>query len=125
MRDVEWQHNALTELVVVETMHDRKALLIRDVDAVIALPGGCGTLEELFEAITAKRLGLFLKPIIIVNVDGYYDHLLKFLENSIEEKFMRESHRDCWIELKDVSQILTTIQNAPTWSEDAIKTATL
>ena len=125
MRDVEWQHNALTELVVVETMHDRKALLIRDVDAVIALPGGCGTLEELFEAITAKRLGLFLKPIIIVNVDGYYDHLLKFLETSIEEKFMRESHRDCWIELKDVSQILTTIQNAPTWSEDAIKTATL
>ncbi|HPV57420.1 MAG TPA: TIGR00730 family Rossman fold protein, partial [Tenuifilaceae bacterium] len=72
MDKVEWGHKNLTELILVKDMHERKRLLIEGVDAVVALPGGCGTLEELMEVITLKRLGKFTKPIIILNTDGFY-----------------------------------------------------
>lgn len=93
MKEVEWQHKHLTELILVEDMHERKRRFLIDVDAVVALPGGCGTFEELMEVITLKRLGVFIKPIIIVNQNGYYDHLVAMLEKAIEEKFMGEQHR--------------------------------
>ena len=68
-------------------MHERKKQFMVGVDALVALPGGCGTFEELMEAITLKRLGIFTKPIIILNLDGYYDPLLAMLDRSIEEGF--------------------------------------
>ena len=71
MTAVEWQHNGLSDLVLVEDMHERKRRFLVDVDAVIAFPGGCGTLEELLEVITLKRLGIFVKPILIFNQNGY------------------------------------------------------
>jgi len=73
MSDLEWGHPGLTELKLVDNMRERKHMMIEDVDAVIALPGGCGTLEELLEVITLKRLGIFLKPIILVNVRDFFD----------------------------------------------------
>ena len=65
-------------------------------DAVIALPGGCGTLEELLEIITWKQLGLYLNPIVILNTNGFFDPLLEMLENAIEGYFMRKQHGDIW-----------------------------
>ena len=73
MSDLEWGHTGLTELRLVDNMRERKQMMIENVDAVIALPGGCGTLEELLEVITLKRLGIFLKPIILVNVRSFFD----------------------------------------------------
>jgi hypothetical protein len=119
MADLEWAHNGLTELHIVQSMHERKHLMLDGVDAAIALPGGCGTLEELMEAITWKRLGIFIKPIIIVNTKGFFDPLLKLLENSISEKFMSEKHSTMWSVVNKVEDVIPAIKNAPLWSKDA------
>jgi uncharacterized protein (TIGR00730 family) len=72
MTDVEWQHPGLASLEIVEDMRERKHRLLTGSDAVVAMPGGCGTLEELFEAITLKRLGLYLNPIVLLNTNGFF-----------------------------------------------------
>ncbi|MEL6636812.1 MAG: TIGR00730 family Rossman fold protein [Bacteroidota bacterium] len=123
MTEVEWQHNGLTKLVLVNDMHERKRLFLEEVDAVVTLPGGCGTLEELLEVITLKRLGVFTRPIIIVNQDGYYDPLVTMLEKAISEKFMGEQHRDIWSVVDRVDRVLEAIAQAPPWQSDAIKRA--
>mgnify|MGYP000385153749 CR=1 FL=1 len=89
MVEQDWYHKGLTELIEVETMHERKQLMANLSDAVIALPGGCGTLEELLEIITWKQLGLYLNPIVILNINHYYDPLLELLRNAMNENFMR------------------------------------
>ena len=86
-----WHHTGLTRLVEVESMHERKQLMADLSDAVIALPGGCGTLEELLEVITWKQLGLYLNPIVILNTNGFFDPLLDQLKRAIDENFMRPS----------------------------------
>ena len=78
MTEVEWQHPGLASLEVVEDMRERKHRLLTGSDAVVALPGGCGTLEELFEALTLKRLGLYFNPIVLVNTNGFYAPLRAF-----------------------------------------------
>jgi len=123
MEKVEWGHKGLTELILVEDMHERKKLLVTNVDAVVALPGGCGTLEELMEVITLKRLGKFTKPIIILNLDGFYNPLVELLDRMIDEKFMRPEHRGIWRVVNRPEEILTAIENAPEWSEDKINIA--
>lgn len=85
MVDLEWAHPGVDELFITETMHERKMKLIEDVDGVIALPGGSGTLEELIETMTLKRLGLFLQPIILLNLHGFYDPLIQQYERCIDE----------------------------------------
>ena len=82
-------HPGLTKLHVVETMHERKALMAELSDAVIALPGGSGTLDELFELFTWKQLGLHRKPIGLLDVEGYWQPLLGFLEHAVNERFLR------------------------------------
>ena len=119
MKMVEWDHKGLNELIVVEDMAERKKQLI-EVDALVALPGGCGTFEELLEAISLKRLGRFTKPIIIVNHRGFYDPLIALFEKSIEEKFMRAEHRYIWTVIEDINDLMPAIQNAPEWGEEAI-----
>ena len=79
LKDIELYHPLVKDFIFVETMSERKKLLMKDTEGVIALPGGCGTLEELLEVITLKRLGRYLKPIIIVNHDGFYDSLIELL----------------------------------------------
>lgn len=123
MHEVEWQHKRINQLIVTKDMHERKKLLIEDSDALISLPGGCGTLEELLEAITLKRLGIFVKPIIIFNLDGFYDPLLDMLERCIAEQFMRAVHRDMWTVISQPEELLDAIHNAPGWESSAINFA--
>lgn len=78
MKQMKWAHQGIPELIEVKDMHERKNLMIKEVDAVVALPGGVGTLEELTEVITLKQLGQFFAPIIILNTDGFYNHLIGF-----------------------------------------------
>ena len=104
-------------------MHERKKQFMVGVDALITLPGGCGTFEELMEAITLKRLGIFTKPIVILNTDGYYDPMLAMMENAIKEGFMREEHRDIWTVLEDPEKVLEAIHRAKPWSKEAIRFA--
>ena len=123
MMEVEWGKTDITQLIEVEDMRERKKRLIEDVDAVIALPGGCGTLEELLEIITLKRLGKFTQPIIILNQDGFYDALNTLLEKMIDEKFMRPEHRDIWTFVSTVDEIIPAIHNAKPFTDNAIQIA--
>ncbi|MAW79960.1 MAG: TIGR00730 family Rossman fold protein [Parvularcula sp.] len=123
MYDLEWGHPGLTDLHLVNDLHERKRLMIDRADAVIALPGGCGTFEELFEAITWKRLGLFAKPIVIVNVRNYYKHAIALLEQAVRERFMNEKHLEMWSVADDVEDVLDKIKNAAPWSAEDRKFA--
>jgi uncharacterized protein (TIGR00730 family) len=91
--DREIGHTAITDLRVVGSMHERKALMTELSDAFVALPGGAGTLEELFEVYTWAQLGLHSKPCALLDVDGYYSGLASFLDHAVEERFLREEHR--------------------------------
>src|SRR4249919_2760530 len=117
MADLEWGHPGLTHLDLVEDM--RKHKLLSGSDAVIALPGGCGTLEELFEAITLKRLGLYFNPIVLLNTRNFYAPLQAFMQQVIEEKFMNSEHAAMWSLVDSVEAVLPTIQATPRWREDA------
>ena len=125
MKEVEWGHNGLTDMRLVDDMHERKRIMIESSHALIALPGGCGTLEELLEAITWKRLGLHTHPIIIVNTHGFYDPLLAQLERCIDERFMLPKHRNMWSAVSSVEEVLPALQNASAWSKDALHEARL
>lgn len=119
MKSVEWNHSGVSSMIYTSDMSERKKKLIENTDAVITLAGGCGTLEELLEVITLKRLGIFLKPIIIVNTNSYYDPLLEMFENMIDNKFLAERHRQIWSVVKTPAEIIDAIRNAPVWNEDA------
>ncbi|MBL6749469.1 MAG: TIGR00730 family Rossman fold protein [Nevskia sp.] len=119
MADLEWGHPGLTTLHVVEDMRERKHRLLADSDAVIALPGGCGTLEELMEAITLKRLGLYFKPIVLVNTRGFYAPLQGFLRDMIDERFMNPEHARMWSLVESPEDVLPAIQAAPQWDPAA------
>ena len=123
MMDVEWGHKNITELIEVKDMHERKKKLIEDIDAIIVLPGGSGTLEETMEVITLKRLGKFTKPIIFINTDGFYDSLFQLFDKMIEERFMREEHRNMWTSISKPEEIISAIKTSPVWNESAIKIA--
>jgi uncharacterized protein (TIGR00730 family) len=123
MKQMEWAHYGLPELIEVQDMHERKNLMINGVDAVVALPGGVGTLEELTEVITLKQLGQFFAPVIIVNTDGFYNHLIDFFEKMIRENFMRQVHKDIWKVVDKPSDVLQAIQNSIPWDRSAIQYA--
>ena len=99
-------HAGLTKLHVVETMHERKALMAELSDAVIALPGGTGTLDELFELFTWKQLGLHRKPIGLLDVDGYWQPLLAFLEHAVDERFLHAEHLETLLVDRSASVLL-------------------
>jgi uncharacterized protein (TIGR00730 family) len=90
----ELAHRDLTRLHIVESMHERKALMARLADGFIALPGGFGTLEEFCEAVTWTQLGVHTKPCGLLNVSGFYDGLIAFLEHALDEQFLRPTHRE-------------------------------
>lgn len=119
MTEVEWQHPGLDQLDVVEDMRERKHRLLTGSDAVVALPGGCGTLEELFEAITLKRLGIYFSPIILVNTKGFYTGLQRFLEHTIDEGMMGRAHGAMWSLVDRVDDVLPAIRATPPWPRDA------
>jgi uncharacterized protein (TIGR00730 family) len=105
-------------------MQQRKREMLSLADAIVTLPGGSGTFEELFEALTSKRLGLFPKPIIILNQGGFYDPLFALLQSSVAERFMNEAHLEMWHAVDHVDHVLPAIASAAPWPEDAIGFAT-
>ena len=123
MKDIEWAHKGVTKFVFTETMQERKARYLEDIDGLVALPGGSGTLEELLEAITLKRLGLFTKPIVILNTNGYYDPLKAMLEKCVSENFMHPEHLKMWTFVDEPEDVIPGLENAPDWSKEAIKFA--
>ena len=120
-----WHHNGLTQLIETETMHERKQLMADLSDGVIALPGGCGTMEELMEIITWKQLGLYLKPIVILNIDGFYDPLLEMLQRAIEKNFMREEHKNIWQVATSPQEAIDLIYSTPWWDKNVRKFAAI
>ena len=96
MVDNGWCYDRLPEVIITPDMHERKQQMADMTDAVIALPGGCGTLEELLETITWRQLGLHVKPIVLLNTRGYYDPLVSMLQHSLDEHFMKPSHQSLW-----------------------------
>jgi uncharacterized protein (TIGR00730 family) len=125
MAEVEWAHKKIENLVIVNSMHDRKRLMIEDTDCVIALPGGCGTVEELMEVITMKRLGMFTKPVIILNINGFYNPLIDLLDNMVKGNFLREEHRKMWTIADSASNIKETILSSPKWEKSSIGFASI
>lgn len=119
MADLEWQHPGIGDMQVVEDMRERKHRLLTGSDAVVALPGGCGTLEELFEAITLKRLGLYFNPIVLLDTLGYWQPLDAFLHTTIEQRFMNPEHAKMWSLAAAPEDVLPAIENAPKWDERA------
>ena len=115
MYEEKWHMEGLTELRVVADMHERKRTMAALADAFVALPGGCGTLEELLEIITWKQLGLVTQPIVIVNVNGYYDNLLQLFDRAVEEHFMRERHREMWTVVGSAAEVLPAVHQARVW----------
>ena len=115
MVEQNWHHTGLTELIEVESMHERKRKMADLSDGIIALPGGCGTLEELLEIITWKQLGLYLNPIIILNVNGFFDPLLEMLGKAIDENFMRQQHGDIWKVAQTPEEALRLLYETPVW----------
>ena len=113
MKELEWAHNGLSELVVVDNLRTRKHLMLSDSDAVVALPGGSGTLEELFEAITFNRLVLYLNPIVLVNTRGFFDPCIALLNRCIEERFMDSRHGAMWSVVREPEEVIPAIVNAP------------
>lgn len=103
-------HNSLSELHVVDTMHERKARMADLSDAFIALPGGLGTFEEIFEVFTWAILGIHAKPCGFLNIAGYYDPLIRFLDGSVSEGFVRREHREMILTSSDPAELLAAMR---------------
>lgn len=125
MVEQNWHHTGLTELIVVNSMHERKRKMAELSDAVIALPGGCGTMEELLEIITWKQLGLYPNPIAILNSNGFYAPLLKMFSRAVSEKFMRPEHESIWQVGKTPEDVIELIYNTPLWDASVRKFAAI
>ena len=125
MADLEWGHPKLTELELVEDMRIRKHIMLARSQAAIALPGGSGTLEELLEAITLKRLGLYLNPILLVNTRGFFNPLLELLSHAIDEHFMDERHASMWEVVAEPEEVPEALNRAPAWDAEARSFAAL
>lgn len=119
LEEREISHKGLTELIVVESMHDRKAKMAELADGFIMLPGGPGTLEEFFEIFTWAQLGLHQKPFGFLNVNRYYDPLLTLFDHMVKEGFLQEKYRGMAISTEDIGEMLQLIH---TYEPPAIKT---
>lgn len=110
MMEMEWGNPNISELIVVEDMFERKRLLLEKADAIIVLPGGCGTLDEMFEAITHIQLCRKKIPFIIVNTEGFYDPLISMLDKMISLKFMRAEHSKIWSIVNNPEEICDVLK---------------
>ena len=118
MEELEWAHSGLTRLETVIDMQERKRRMTAASDGVVALPGGTGTLEEVFEVITAKRLGLYFGPVVFLNQNGFFTPCLEMLERCVSERFMDERHLDMWQAVDRVDEVLPALDGAAAWPRD-------
>lgn len=120
-----WHHTGMSQLLVVNDMHERKQTMAKLSDAVIALPGGCGTLEELLEVITWKQLGLYLNPIILLNTKGYFTPLLEMMQRAVDEHFMRIQHAAIWRVAQTPEEAVEMLFTTPRWDSSVRKFAAI
>jgi len=111
LQSKEISHKNLTELIIVETMHERKMKMNDLCDGVIVLPGGYGTLEEFFEMITWAQLGLHKKPIGILNIDGFYDDLIKLVQTMVDKGFLKQVNSDMLLISNSIDELLEKMKN--------------
>ena len=111
LKSKEIAHECLTDLILVETMHERKTKMNELCDGVIALPGGFGTLEEFFEMLTWAQLGLHKKPIAILNTAGFYDSLITFIQTMVDKGFLKEVNRDMILVSDDIDKLIAMMKN--------------
>lgn len=123
LNTVEHGHKNLSHLEVVNDMRERKHRMLANSDAVVSLPGGSGTFEELFEVLTLKRLGNFLGPVVLVNTNGYFDRFVDFLQHSVSERFMSQQHLDMWSLVDQPEEVFEAMRSARKWSAEARKFA--
>jgi hypothetical protein len=109
----EIEHSRLTEMHVVPTMHERKAMMAELSDAFVAMPGGFGTYEELFEVISWAQLGIHGKPILLLNVEGYFDLLIQMIEHSVAEGYIRQQDADLVRVASRVDEVIPMLQESP------------
>src|SRR5579862_2063009 len=119
MADLEWGHPGLAQLQLVEDLRTRKHTMLTLSQAAIALPGGSGTLEELLEAITLKRLGLYLNPIVLVNTRDFFTPLIDVLTRAVDERFMDPRHLMMWQLVDSPEEVPAALADAPAWSPQA------
>ena len=108
--DKEVAHHHITELHIVNNMHERKAMMAEFSDAFIALPGGFGTIDELFEVMTWNQLEIINKPTGLLNIEGYFDHLIKFIDHAVNEKFVRAEHKQNLIVETDANVLIQKLE---------------
>ena len=118
-----WCHQSMTEVIETADMHVRQARMAEMSDAAIVLPGGFGTLAELSELITWKQLGLYLKPIVLLNVDGYYDRLLDFLQQGMHDHFLREAHLETFCVATTPEEAIELALTTPLWDASVRRAA--
>ena len=111
LQSKEIAHKQLTELILVETMHERKTKMNELCDGVIVLPGGYGTMEEFFEMITWAQLGLHKKPIGILNINGFYDDLIRLVETMVEKGFLKQINREMLLICENIEELLEMMKN--------------
>lgn len=120
MVELEWAHEGVTCIERVDDMRIRKHKMLDGSCATIALPGGSGTLEELFEVLTLKRLGIYRNPIVLVNTRGYFDELTRFLNHCIDERFMNPQHAKMWSVVPGPEEVVEVLTSGPDWPENAV-----
>ena len=120
MMELEWGNPLVSEMIVTETMAERKKILLQMADAVVILPGGSGTLDELADTMANKKLGLYTKPIILVNQNHFFNPFLEFFDKMVEEKFMLSAHKQMFSVVKTEVEVLQAIANAPKWENIAM-----
>ncbi|MFZ4543448.1 MAG: TIGR00730 family Rossman fold protein [Saprospiraceae bacterium] len=111
LNKMEVGHGGLSKMIIVDTMHERKMLMHDQCDAIIALPGGFGTLDELFESLTWAQLEQHIKPIGILNTGNYYDHLLQFVQHMCDEGMLKDHYQDLFISADDPEALISMMQN--------------
>lgn len=125
MVDAGWNNPRSTQTIVTQTMHERKATIVQKTDAMVALPGGIGTFEELLECLTWKQLGLHTCPVVILNTDGYYDRLLDCLDYMVAEQMMRPIHREMFTVVSTPEEVIPALLSAPEWDPSTRRLAAI
>jgi uncharacterized protein (TIGR00730 family) len=125
MVDAGWNNPRSTRTIVTQDMHERKATIVKETDAMVALPGGIGTFEELLECLTWKQLGLHSCPVVILNTDGYYDRLLACLDYMVEEQMMRPIHKEMYVVVSEPEEVLPAILAAAEWDTNTRRLAAI
>jgi uncharacterized protein (TIGR00730 family) len=125
MNEVEWGHKGVSDFIYTHTMHERKAKFLEGTDAIIALPGGPGTFEELFEAITLRKLGQISTPIVVLNTNGYFNLFADLMQQAVLEKFMTDDGESVWKMVNEPEDVITCIRDFKTQKIELTQAGTL